>query len=261
MPDRIDVIAEAAKKAGEEMLKHDPDNVNTSVKVNAGDFVTEADLACEKIIEQTIKSSFPDDLVITEETADGHVHLTTENLPSITAWVVDPIDGTYNFKRGFDYSAVSIGYIEKGEITLAAAYNPFRDELYLAQKSKGATRNGMPIKVSDITVFDAGTGVSTSNTTEADGTLVNMSRYKYLGHVRVDLVGSAVLAMTDVASGRRDLYHHIGLKPWDNAAAFLIAQEAGAKLTDMKGNPVSFLSNEVVVGNPALVDEFVKRIK
>jgi myo-inositol-1(or 4)-monophosphatase len=65
--------------------------------------------------------------------------------------------------------------------------------------------------------------------------------------------------MTDVASGRLDLYHHNGLKPWDNAAAFLIAQEAGAKITDLSGKPTTWLSSEVVMGNTPLVNEFIAK--
>jgi myo-inositol-1(or 4)-monophosphatase len=66
-----------------------------------------------------------------------------------------------------------------------------------------------------------------------------------------------VLIMADVASGRLDLYHHNGLKPWDNAAGFLIVEEAGGKITDLKGQPVTWLTSEAVMGNPALVDAFI----
>ena len=69
-----------------------------------------------------------------------------------------------------------------------------------------------------------------------------------------------MLIMTDVAAGRLDLYHHNGLKPWDNAAAFLIAFEAGAKITGLHGQEVTWLTAEVVVGNRALVDQFVTRV-
>jgi fructose-1,6-bisphosphatase/inositol monophosphatase family enzyme len=65
--------------------------------------------------------------------------------------------------------------------------------------------------------------------------------------------------MADVAAGRIDLYHHNGLKPWDNVAGFLIAQEAGAKLVDLRGNAVTWLSSEIVMGNEQLVDQFIER--
>jgi myo-inositol-1(or 4)-monophosphatase len=255
---RLQIITNAALAAGEEILKYDPNTVGVKVKSSEGDLVTAADIGSEKIITQIIKAVYPDDVIISEEIDEGHKILTTESLPSLTAWVIDPIDGTNNFKRGLAYSGISIGYIENGEINLGAVYDPYRKEFYLAAKGKGATRNGTPIKVSEKRVFDAGTRVCTSNSYEG-GTQANLERYKKLGYVWVDVLGSAVLIMTDVASGRLDLYHHNGLKPWDNAAAFLVATEAGAKITNLQGEPTTWLTNEVVMGNSDLVDEFIKR--
>ncbi len=258
MSDRVEVIIQAALAAGKEILKFDPNTVETEVKSTAGDLVTAADLASEKIITQTIKAGFPDDVVISEETKEGQELLVPDKLGQLTGWVIDPIDGTNNFKKGMAYSGISIGYIENGQSTIGAVYDPYRKELYIAEKGKGATRNGQPIHVSDKTVFDAGTRVCTSNSYEG-GTQANIDRFTKLGHVWVDVLGSAVLIMTDVACGRLDLYHHNGLKPWDNAAAFLIAKEAGAKTTNLQGQPTTWLTSEVIMGNPRLVDEFVAR--
>ena len=258
MSDRVEVIALTALAAGQEVLRFDPNTVETEVKSTAGDLVTAADLASEKVITQIIKASFPDDLVISEETKEGQELLTLENLRQLTGWVIDPIDGTNNFKKGMAYSGISIGYIENGQIIIGAVYDPYRKELYIAEKGKGATRDGQPIHVSDKAIFDAGTRVCTSNSYEG-GTQANLDRFTKLGHVWVDVLGSAVLIITDVACGRLDLYHHNGLKPWDNAAAFLIAEEAGAKITDLQGRPTTWLTDEVVIGNPTLVDGFIAR--
>lgn len=258
MSERLDVITDAALKAGEEVLKYDPNIVASEIKSSEGDLVTAADLGSEKVIIGIIKATFPDELIISEETSEGQELLNVANLPNLTGWVIDPIDGTNNFKQGMAYSGISIGYLEKGVITLGAVYDPYKKELYLASKGQGVTRNGQPIRVADKASFDAGTRVCTSNSYEG-GTQANLDRYDKLGHVWVDVLGSAVLIMTDVASGRLDLYHHNGLKPWDNAAAFLIAEEAGAKITDLKGALTNWLTSEVVVGNPALVDEFIAR--
>lgn len=257
MISRLDVIKKAALKAGDAVLEYDPNSVTSTVKSTAGDLVTEADLRSESVIVEIIKSSFPDDLVISEETSQGQELLTSDNLTELTGWVIDPIDGTNNFKRGMAYSAISIGYIEAGVITLGVVYDPYRKELYVSQKGQGVTCNSKSVRVSDKPNFDAGTRVCTSNSHEG-GTQANLSRYEKLGHVWVDVLGSGVLIMTDVASGRLDLYHHNGLKPWDNAAAFLIAEEAGAKITDLSGAPTNWLTNEVVMGNPSLVDEFIR---
>ena len=260
MNTRSKTATDAAMAAGAAILTFDPATVDTKVKSSAGDLLTAADLASEAAIAKIIKAAFPDDIVISEETVEGHELLAPEKLPGLTAWVIDPIDGTNNFRKGMAYSGISIGYIEKGEPVLGVVYDPYRRELYLAAKGQGATRNGLPVSVSQKGSFDAGTRVCTSNSYEG-GTQANLDRYVKLGYVWVDVLGSAVLIMTDVASGRLDLYHHNGLKPWDNAAAFLIAREAGAEITDLQGQEINWLSKEVVVGNGALVGEFIRRTR
>jgi myo-inositol-1(or 4)-monophosphatase len=255
---RKQVLTAALHAAGKAILAYDPSRVETTIKSSAGDLVTAADLASEKVIIETIKAVFKTDLVISEETKEGQELLSPDKLSNLTGWVIDPIDGTNNFKRGMAYSGISIGYIEHGEIVLGGILDPYRNKLYSAEKGKGATCNELPIHTSNKETFDAGTRVCTSNSYEG-GTQANLDRYSKLGHVWVDVLGSAVLIMIDVASGKLDLYHHNGLKPWDNAAGFLIAREAGAKITGLNGQEITWLSNEVVMGNPALVDAFLAK--
>jgi myo-inositol-1(or 4)-monophosphatase len=257
---REDVLVDALKKAAAEILRYNPSTVETNEKENEGDLVTAADLASEKVIIATIKASFPEDKIISEETSDGHEALKEETLNSLIAWVIDPIDGTNNFKHDMGYSGISIGYIENGKPVLGGIINPYRDLLYLASKGNGASCNGKPIRVSNVETLNSGTRVCTSNSSASGGTLLSLERYKNLGDVWVDVLGSAVLIMTDIASGKLDLYHHNGLKPWDNAAAFIIVEEAGAKIVGLKGQTVTWLTPEVVIGNPNLVDLFIQKI-
>jgi myo-inositol-1(or 4)-monophosphatase len=256
---RVELAEKAAVAAGQEILKYDIANLKYSTKSSPGDFVTEADLASERIIREVILDSYPEDTIISEETSLGQELLVDSKLPLLTAWILDPIDGTNNFKRGMGYSGISVAYVVNGAVEIGVVYDPYKKDLYVAQKGQGAKKNNLPIHVSDKGVFDNGTRVCTSNTQEG-GTQQNLDRYRKLGDVWVDVLSSAVLIMTDVASGRLDLYHHVGLKPWDNAAAFLIASEAGAKITDLTGRPVSWLTKEVVMGNNKLVDEFIAKI-
>lgn len=256
-----EVLITALKAAGEELLKHDPSNVETSVKSTAGDIVTAADLASEKVIIDTIRASLPDDLVISEENEEGHELLNADSLSKLTGWVIDPIDGTNNFKHGMAYSGISIGYIDKGVPILGGILDPYRNTLYLAEAGEGATCNDKPIHVSSKDSFDLNTRVCTSNSSAEGGTQNNLTRFSKLGDVWVDVLGSAVLIMADIASARLDIYHHNGLKPWDNAAGFLIVQEAGGKIVGLKGQPVTWLKSEVVMGNPTLVDLFIEKTK
>jgi myo-inositol-1(or 4)-monophosphatase len=257
--DRKEVLVKALRAAGEAVLEHDPASVETTSKLNSGDLLTAADLASEKAIIGIIQSAFPDDRIISEEIPESFIDLSEDNLESVTAWVIDPIDGTSNFKHDMAYSCISIGYVEKGVPVLGGILDPFRDQLYLAEKGKGATLNGKPIHVSDVESFSPGTRVCTSNNLENGGTYENLAKLNKLGDVWVDVLGSAVHIIVDVAAGRLDLYFHTWLKPWDNAAGFLIAQEAGAKIVGLSGQPVTWLTAEVVMGNPGLVDEFIKR--
>lgn len=256
---REDILCKALRLASNTVLKYDPSTTATTTKANEGDLVTAADLASEKIIIDTIKSAFPDDTVISEELEESHGALSTENLPQLTAWVIDPIDGTNNFKHGMAYSGISIGYVENGQPVIGGILDPYRDLLYTAKLGEGAACNGKPIHVSNKTELNTGTRICTSNSSALGGTKANLARFTNLGDVWVDVLGSAVLIIVDIASAKLDLYHHNGLKPWDNAAGFLIAQEAGAKIVGLNGQPVNWLTNEVVIGNPALVDLFIER--
>ena len=254
------VLEAALQAAAKEILKYDPTTVETAVKATAGDLVTAADLTSEKVIIETIKASYPDELVISEEQEENHNLLNDTDLAQLTGWIIDPIDGTNNFKHGMGYSGISIGYVKNGEPILGGILNPYRDLLCIAKQGEGVTCNGKSIKVSNTTTFNAGTRVCTSNNTSGEGgTRANLARYEKLGNVWIDVLGSATLIMVDVASGKLDLYHHNGLKPWDNAAGFLIAQEAGAKIVGLQGQPVTWLTSEVVIGNPELVDQFIQK--
>ncbi len=253
---RKTVLVQALRAAGQTILQYDPATLESTVKSTAGDFVTAADLASEKLITDTILAAFPEDLIISEETKAGHQQLTAD----FTGWVVDPLDGTHNFKRGMAYSCIAVGYAKSGTIILSGVFDPYRDKLYIAELGQGATCNGSVIHVANKTSFDAGTRVCTSNAYEAGGTQANLDRYDRLGHVWVDVLNSAVLNMAYIASGNLDIYHHNGLRPWDNAAGFLLACEAGAKLVDLRGQPITWLSSEAVIGNPGLVDLFIKKI-
>lgn len=257
--DRKDILITALRAAGAEIQKYNPSTVTTSVKSTAGDIVTAADIASERSIIATIQAAFPKDVCISEETAHGQELLNNANLTNITGWIIDPIDGTNNFKRDMAYSGISIGYIVNGVPILGGIFDPYRDLLYLAESGQGATCNGTPLKVSSKTDFDGNTRVCTSNSMSSGGTQANLARQAALGDVWADVLGSAVLIMADIAAARLDLYHHNGLKPWDNAAGFLLVQEAGGIIADLHGQPVTWLSNEVVMGNAALVDTFVAR--
>lgn len=226
-------------------------------KTNAKDFVTVADIKAQDILTHELTKTFPGTSVLSEEHAEQARQAMFT--PAFTGFVIDPIDGTYNFKRDMRESAISIGYIEKGEPVLGVIFDPYKNELYAAGKNKGATRNGRPINVSGQSEL-AGASVATSNSYDDEAMARNLQRqlaiYEQTGTMPwTNCPGSGVLIMAYVACGRFDIYHHNGLKPWDNAAAFLLIREAGGVVNTLQGDKAPFTSPTILAGNPLLVKQ------
>jgi myo-inositol-1(or 4)-monophosphatase len=249
----IDSMKNAARVAGEFMKgSEDREHIDKS---NAKDFVTVADIKSQDILRSELSNAFPGVLILSEEDTEEERKQLFD--PNFTGFVLDPIDGTYNFKRDMQESAISIGYIENGEIIAGTIYDPYKDELYTVEKGKGAFRNDEPISVSGQEQL-AGSSVATSNSYDADGMKRNLERhlaiYEQTGEMPwTSSPGSGVLIMAWVACGRIDAYHHNGLKPWDNAAAFLLVKEAGGTVEALDGSDPKFTSSTVLMGTPAIV--------
>lgn len=251
---RIESMKSAALKAGA-FMKSSLDRDHTD-KSNTKDFVTVADIKSQDILRDELLAVYPDVVILSEE--DTEEERQRLFLTDFTGFVLDPIDGTYNFKRDMRESAISIGYIENGQIVAGVIYDPYKDELYETAKGQGALRNGEPISVSAQTEL-AGASIATSNSYDDAAMARNLERhleiFKQIGKVPwTSCPGSGVLIMAWVACGRIDAYHHNGLKPWDNAAAFLLVREAGGIVQTLTGEEAPFTSATVLMGNPSIVN-------
>lgn len=255
MKNKSDVLQRAVRAAGEVVRKARP-NTHVIEKEGRTNIVTGADIASEKVIIEMIRKNFPHDKILSEETVSD-----IRNPLEIDAlWVIDPLDGTNNFRYQRNYSAISIGYVEKGVIQLGAAYDPYRDELFYARRGKGSFLNGKIIRTGNLKDLSKAT-IATDNFYHPEDTRHNLELFLKLNPTPWILVkGCAVLTMCDVAAGRIDLYFHNFLKPWDNAAAFLIAEEAGATVKGIHGEDITFLSENAVIGNKNLVGQFLQTI-
>ncbi len=252
----IKAIKQGVLQAGQAVRKAVPSEGIVS-KEGRLNFVTAADLESERILKEVITKNFPDHQILSEET-ESHIEdvLAVEHL-----WVIDPIDGTSNFRYERGYSGISVGLVEKGEPVLGFIYDPFRDELFFAEKGKGAFLNGHPMHVGDKTELAKAT-VMTDNSYDSNGTKSNLEMLLKINPTPWVLIrGSAVLAFCDIACGRADVYAHQYLKPWDNAAGFVIAKEAGAVIKGLEGEDVDFTVSSLVVGNETLVEQFLEQIK
>ncbi len=207
------------------------------------DLVTESDHASEAFLLGEIKSHFPGGHILAEES--GSIQGSNEDL-----WYIDPLDGTVNYAHHIPIFCVSIGFASNGVLTLGAVYDPMRDEMFLAEKGKGATLNGKPIHVSNTTELEksllvTGFPYDTWNT--------ELDNFKYFERLAkktqgVRRLGSAALDTCYVGAGRFDGFWEFKLKPWDVAAGGLIAREAGAIVTSIDGredflaSPLSILA-------------------
>ncbi|OGH06282.1 MAG: hypothetical protein A2171_01725 [Candidatus Levybacteria bacterium RBG_13_35_9] len=252
----IEVIKQGILQAGEAVRKAGPTDGIITKDEGRLNFVTGADLESERILMEVIQKNFPGHLILSEETeSDIQDILSVDHL-----WVIDPIDGTSNFRYQRDYCGISVGYVERGEPIAGLIYDPFRDQLFYGEKEKGAFLNGSPIHVGDKAELSKAT-VYTDNSYDPEGTRSNLEMLLKVNPTPWVLIrGSAVLAYCDIAAGRADVYAHQFLKPWDNAAAFVIIKEAGGVIKGLNGEEVTFASPALVVGNETLVNQFIEAI-
>jgi myo-inositol-1(or 4)-monophosphatase len=198
------------------------------------DIVTSVDRAAERIIRRVLRGRFPDHSFLMEESG-------ARGPASPYRWVVDPLDGTVNFAHGIPISCVSIGLEKDGRVMLGGVLDPHRDELFLAERGRGAVCNGRPIRVSRTDrLMNAvlATGFPYDHQTRAAFYLsfVRKLMEKTRGLRRL---GAAALDLCWTACGRFDGYWEFNIKPWDAAAGTLIVEEAGGTVTDFNGRPYS----------------------
>ena len=196
------------------------------------DLLTIADLESQKTILDAIRKHFPGDDYKAEENEErltGAEYL----------WIIDPLDGTTNYAHGYPVACTSIGVLRNGTAHLAGIYDPFRGELFLAQKDKGATLNGKRLSVSKTDIITASlliTGFAYDRAERADYYLARFKSFMKTCH-DVRRSGSAALDMAWIAAGRADGFWEYELNPWDVAAGLLLVQEAGGTVTDFVGRP------------------------
>jgi len=196
------------------------------------DLVTEVDHQSEKFLLGEIQKDFPDQHIFSEET--GIIQGNAENV-----WYIDPLDGTVNYAHHIPIFCVSIGYAWRGVLTLGVVYDPMRDEMFLAERGKGAYLNGQPLHVSSVTELQRSllvTGFPYNAWNTPQDNFDNFVKFGKLSQ-GVRRLGSAALDLCYVAAARFEGFWEMALNPWDVAAGAVIAQEAGARVTSVTGDP------------------------
>ncbi len=215
------------------------------------DFLTQADEEVDRYILDQLKRKYPHANFLTEETAPkDYTHMKTLD----NVWIVDPLDGTINFSRGTSHFAVSIALVHAGLSELGVVYLPMTEELYWAERSEPLVyRYAEPIHVSKVTklgesIIACDWAWGLEKRKNVVGWLDKLST-----HVRqIKSMGSAVADLAQLASGRIDAYIHSGLKPWDVAAASLMVEKAGGKITTPEGKKWDVFEEDILATNTAL---------
>ena len=247
----LSVCETAARRAGALVMERFRSDVEVSLKGRAN-VVTDADLASERLILDYVTAEYPDFGILSEESAP---------VPGAApyTWVVDPIDGTRNFAEGIPHFCVVVAIAEGDAVAAGVTYDPLRDEMFAAQRGRGAYRNGERIAVSDradineaIIGFDLGYDFDQAKLLLdlAGGIWPRVSGYR--------LLGSSALSIAYAAAGRIDLYCHHNLSAWDIAAGILLAREAGGQVLDRATlADATLFSPGLIISNAALVEQFL----
>jgi myo-inositol-1(or 4)-monophosphatase len=193
------------------------------------DLVTEVDRQSEDYLLGEIRKLFPDHNVLSEESGGtrGGEH----------QWYIDPLDGTVNYAHNIPFFSVSIAYASNGTMKLAAVYDPMRDEMFSAERGKGAYLNGRPLHVSDAFELQKSLLVTGFPYDAWDSKFDNFGNFVKFSKMTqgVRRFGSAALDLSYVGAGRFDGFWELSLSPWDVAAGGLICEEAGGRVTNVYG--------------------------
>jgi myo-inositol-1(or 4)-monophosphatase len=254
----LNVMIKAARKAAR-TLKRDfgeVENLQVSLKGPAN-FVTAADRRAEEILRAELAQARPGYSFIGEE---GGEH---EGSDKTHRWIVDPLDGTMNFLHGIPHFAISIALEREGTIVAGLVYNPANDDLFTAERGKGAFLNDQRLRVAArARLADAVVACALPHPSRGDVERTHKehvaAQEKVAGLRRF---GAASLDLAWVAAGRFDAYWERGLSPWDFAAGVILVREAGGFVTDLDGGDRMMATGDVLAGNENLHRDLLRVLK
>jgi myo-inositol-1(or 4)-monophosphatase len=251
-----EVAVDAARRAGAFLRSRFGSRPAFALKGSPTNLVTEMDTGAEALIVKAIRARFPDHAILAEESGP---------LPGAAThrWIVDPLDGTTNYAHGLPIYGVSIALEIDGALALGVIYDPSRDELFVAERGRGATVNGAPIHVSPTArMAESLLGTSYPNDIRA-AARDNRAEHGAL-IVRchgVRTIGSAVLGLASVAAGRLDGYWEQRLGAWDVAAGALLIREAGGTVTSISGGSLDLSVASITASNGLLQAEILAALE
>jgi myo-inositol-1(or 4)-monophosphatase len=251
----FDVALHAATEAARIHQCHAGGVLDIDTKSTDTDLVTQVDKAAEARIREIILGSYPDHTILGEE--EGQ-----QGEGSQYRWIVDPLDGTLNYAKGFPIYSVSIALEIDGVVQVGVVLDSVKNDLFTATKGGGAYMNGRPIRVSNeanlkrallLTGFHYDPISAMQNVTLLANILTRC--------LAIRRPGSAALDLSYVAAGKADGFWELAIKPWDIAAGLLILEEAGGKITDGIGHPYEWSSLSLVASNGSVHEVFLEALE
>lgn len=251
----INVMVQAAYKAGRNLV-HDfgeVQHLQVSLK-GPGDFVSAADRRTEQILRQELEKARPNYGFLCEESGEK-----IGANPDVR-WIIDPLDGTTNFLHSIPHFAISIGLEKEGFMVAGVIYDPIKDELFWAEKGRGAYLNDRRLRVSSRKKMDIAL-LATGIPFGAHGNPSEFSDYvkKIAPQVAgIRRMGAASLDLAYVAAGRYEGFWETDLNPWDVSAGMLLVMEAGGCVTQYDGSAFKLGDYSLLASNMILHKQFVE---
>ena len=254
-----EILIPIVKDAGKIILGAHSKEIDNNVIEKSGDanFVTAFDIKTQEFLISAITEAIPQATFMAEEQENDASVLNDD-----FCFVIDPIDGTTNFIHNYKRSSISVAMFSKGVPVLGIVYDPYLDELFYAEKGKGAYLNGDRISVSDRDVNKAVVAYGTAPYYKEELATKTFDLCKEIIMVAADLrrTGSAAIDLANLASGRTDAFFELRLSPWDIAAGYVLIKEAGGIITDLCGNEIDFTKTSPVFASNQIVYEKLLKI-
>jgi myo-inositol-1(or 4)-monophosphatase len=254
----LNVMIKAAYRAGRSLKRDlgEVENLQVSLK-GPRNFVTAADRKAEAIVREELAKARPDYGFLGEE---GGAHAGADKTHR---WIVDPLDGTTNFLHGIPHFAVSIALERNGTIVAGLTYNPANDDLFVAERGKGAFLNDRRIRVAarkrlDEAVVACGLPHYGRGDLGLGRAEIAAAQQHYAGLRRF---GAATLDLAWIAAGRFDAYWERDLSPWDMAAGIVLVREAGGFVSDLDGGEDIMAKSQIAAGNDTMHRELLRLLR
>lgn len=248
----LDKIIETVKEAGKIILSAHNREASVTAKEGKKNFVTKYDVAVQDFLFAELARNFPEAEFVGEESEND---IESKAL----RFIIDPIDGTTNFMQDYRCSCISVALCKENSVIAGVVYNPYTNEIFSAEKGKGAYLNGKRINVSSRPLSDglALFGTSPYHPENTDETFALLRKvFDFSRDIRRS--GSAAYDICTVACGRCEVFFEKALQPWDIAAGTVILKEAGGIALNYKGEEIVFSSpNDVIFANPEAYKEFI----